>query len=180
MSDGAVPPASREEEVSADLGGVAPAEPQTSGGAFGQTPRTPDGHKGERRHGRTVMAMDRLPDQPRAMPRSEKIGERHLERLAVVYVRQSTVQQIVDHRESTNLQYGLVDRAVALGWPEGRVLLIDEDQGKSGARLKVLELEGLPEQGEDLYDPLPSVASTGKRDHGRPLIDPFYVFGQKL
>jgi hypothetical protein len=143
MSDGAVPPASRE-EVSADLGGVATAEPQTSGGAFGQTPRTPDGHKGERRHGRTVMAMDRLPDQPRAMPRSEKIGERHLERLAVVYVRQSTVQQIVDHRESTNLQYGLVDRAVALGWPEGRVLLIDEDQGKSGGEAQSARTRGSP------------------------------------
>jgi DNA invertase Pin-like site-specific DNA recombinase len=78
------------------------------------------------------MTMDRLPEPTRAMPRSEKIGERHLERLAVVYVRQSTVQQIANHRESTNLQYGLVDRASALGWPEEHVLLIDEDQGKSG------------------------------------------------
>ena len=63
--------------------------------------------------------MDRLPEPPMAMPRSEKIDERHLERLAVVYVRQSTVQQIMDHRESTNLQYGLVDRAIAMGWPRG-------------------------------------------------------------
>ena len=77
------------------------------------------------------MAMDRLPELP--MSRSEKIVERHLERLAVVYVRQSTVQQMMDHRESTNLQYGLVNRAIAMGWPEGRVLLIDEDLGKSGS-----------------------------------------------
>jgi DNA invertase Pin-like site-specific DNA recombinase len=79
------------------------------------------------------MTMDRLPEPPRAMPRSEKILDRHLERLAVVYVRQSTVQQMIDHRESTNLQYGLVDRAMALGWPQGRVLVIDEDLGKSAS-----------------------------------------------
>ena len=60
--------------------------------------------------------MDRLPELPTTMSRSEKIGERHLERLAVVYVRQSTVQQMMDHRESTNLQYGLKNRAIAMGW----------------------------------------------------------------
>jgi DNA invertase Pin-like site-specific DNA recombinase len=65
-------------------------------------------------------------------PLSEKILSRHLQRLAVVYVRQSTVQQVMDHRESTHLQYGLANRAMALGWPEGRVLVIDEDLGKSG------------------------------------------------
>ena len=50
-------------------------------------------------------------------PRSEKIGPSHLERLAVVYVRQSTAQQVLDHAESTHLQYGLAARARALGWP---------------------------------------------------------------
>jgi DNA invertase Pin-like site-specific DNA recombinase len=62
-----------------------------------------------------------------------KVDERHLARLAVVYVRQSTRQQVLDHGESTRLQYGLVQRAVGLGWPASRVLVIDEDQGKSGA-----------------------------------------------
>src|SRR5919201_1801459 len=62
-----------------------------------------------------------------------KVGNRHLERLAVVYVRQSTRQQVADHGESTRLQYGLVQRAVALGWPVSRVMGIDEDLGKSGA-----------------------------------------------
>jgi DNA invertase Pin-like site-specific DNA recombinase len=66
-------------------------------------------------------------------PRSEKIGPSHLERLAVVYVRQSTAQQVLDHAESTRLQYGLAARARALGWPQGRVLVIDDDLGKSGA-----------------------------------------------
>ena len=64
---------------------------------------------------------------------SEKLTFRHLERLAVVYVRQSTMQQVLDHQESTRLQYGLVQRAMALGWSEARVLVIDEDLGQSGA-----------------------------------------------
>jgi DNA invertase Pin-like site-specific DNA recombinase len=62
-----------------------------------------------------------------------KVGDRHLERLAVVYVRQSTRQQVADHGESTRLQYGLVQRAVTLGWQTSRVMVIDEDLGKSGA-----------------------------------------------
>jgi DNA invertase Pin-like site-specific DNA recombinase len=62
-----------------------------------------------------------------------KVGDRQLARLAVVYVRQSTRQQVIDHGESTRLQYGLVERAVGLGWPASRVLVIDEDLGKSGS-----------------------------------------------
>lgn len=63
----------------------------------------------------------------------EKVRGDHRERLAVVYVRQSTLQQLARHQESTRLQYGLVERAVELGWPRGRVEVIDEDLGKSGA-----------------------------------------------
>lgn len=63
---------------------------------------------------------------------SEKIQESHLERLAIVYVRQSTLQQVTDHQESTRMQYGLVQRAEQLGWHLDRVLTIDEDLGKSG------------------------------------------------
>lgn len=66
-------------------------------------------------------------------PSSEKILSSHLERLAVVYVRQSTPQQVLEHEESTRLQYGLATRAQALGWPEQRVLIVDDDLGKSGA-----------------------------------------------
>src|SRR4029077_8199743 len=64
---------------------------------------------------------------------SSKIKPWHLERSAIVYIRQSDPQQIVKHPESTARQYALVDRAVALGWPRERVVVIDEDQGKSGA-----------------------------------------------
>jgi DNA invertase Pin-like site-specific DNA recombinase len=51
--------------------------------------------------------------------------------LAAVYVRQSTPQQMIRHQESTRLQYGLVERALALGWAKPQVLVIDEDLGKS-------------------------------------------------
>jgi DNA invertase Pin-like site-specific DNA recombinase len=66
--------------------------------------------------------------------RSEKVLSWHRDRLAVVYVRQSTAQQVLDHQESTRLQYGLADRAQALGWAADRVLVIDEDLGRSGTR----------------------------------------------
>ena len=62
-----------------------------------------------------------------------KIQGQHRDRFAVVYVRQSTAQQMVRHQESTRLQYGLVDRARAFGWARPQGLVIDEDLGKSGA-----------------------------------------------
>jgi DNA invertase Pin-like site-specific DNA recombinase len=64
---------------------------------------------------------------------SHKIGPRHHERMAMVYVRQSTAVQVVRHQESTRLQYGLTDRAQALGWPRDRIAVIDDDLGRSGA-----------------------------------------------
>jgi DNA invertase Pin-like site-specific DNA recombinase len=56
-----------------------------------------------------------------------------LSRKAVVYVRQSTPQQILHNQESTQRQYALRQRAVQLGWPADGVTVIDEDQGHSGA-----------------------------------------------
>jgi DNA invertase Pin-like site-specific DNA recombinase len=63
--------------------------------------------------------------------RSPKIKSWHLDRLAIVFVRQSDPQQPIKHPESTARQYALVDRAVELGWPRDRVLVIDDDQGKT-------------------------------------------------
>jgi DNA invertase Pin-like site-specific DNA recombinase len=60
-----------------------------------------------------------------------KVQEEHQERLAMVYVRQSTPQQVLDHQESARLQYGLQCWAERLGWAPERVLIIDEDQGKT-------------------------------------------------
>jgi len=55
----------------------------------------------------------------------------------LVYVRQSTPQQVLEHRESTARQYDLVEAAAALGWPRERILVIDEDQGQSGQSAEV-------------------------------------------
>ena len=58
----------------------------------------------------------------------------HLRRLAVVYVRQSTLVQVEQHSESQRRQYQLADRAQTLGWPSQRCLVIDDDLGLSGAQ----------------------------------------------
>jgi len=63
----------------------------------------------------------------------ERLTSTRRARLAYVYVRQSSVTQIKHHQESTELQYRLVGRAEALGWPRERIHVIDEDLGKSGA-----------------------------------------------
>lgn len=74
-----------------------------------------------------------LPTSPARPPCSEKIADHHLQRRAIVYVRQSTQQQVLEHRESTARQYALTDRAFALGWPRSAIDVIDEDQGQSGS-----------------------------------------------
>src|SRR5271157_4816079 len=62
-----------------------------------------------------------------------KVAPSHLQRNAYLYVRQSTLRQVVENTESTQRQYALRERAIALGWPIERVLVIDNDQGQSGA-----------------------------------------------
>ena len=64
--------------------------------------------------------------------RSSKIQDVHLDRLAIVYVRQSSPRQVLENRESRERQYALADFAKELGWLADRVLVIDEDQGSSG------------------------------------------------
>ena len=68
--------------------------------------------------------------------RSPKLRPWHLDRVAIVYVRQSTPQQVLEHKESTARPYALADRAVALGWPRDRVVTIDDDLGKSGQSIE--------------------------------------------
>ena len=63
---------------------------------------------------------------------ASKIRDRHLDRLAMVYVRQSSPQQVLENRESRERQYALADFAQRLGWPAHRVVVVDEDQGQSG------------------------------------------------
>src|SRR5229473_4102663 len=62
-----------------------------------------------------------------------KVQTSHLKRNAYLYVRQSTLRQVFENTESTKRQYGLRQRAIALGWPEERIIVIDSDLGHSGA-----------------------------------------------
>ncbi len=64
---------------------------------------------------------------------SRKVSPRHLSRKAYLYVRQSTLRQVLENTESTVRQYSLRERAVALGWPHDQVVVIDTDLGQSGA-----------------------------------------------
>ena len=64
---------------------------------------------------------------------ASKVTASHLARTAYLYVRQSTLRQVVSNTESTQRQYALRQRAVALGWPGEQIVVIDSDQGQSGA-----------------------------------------------
>src|SRR5216110_2833564 len=65
-------------------------------------------------------------------PGLQKINGQHLERLAVVYLRQSSARQVRENFRSTERQYGLAEEAVKLGWEPERVVTIDGDLGISG------------------------------------------------
>jgi DNA invertase Pin-like site-specific DNA recombinase len=63
----------------------------------------------------------------------QKVSARHLKRNAYLYIRQSSLRQVFENTESTERQYALRQRAVALGWPLEQIIVIDSDQGLSGA-----------------------------------------------
>ncbi|MGP8075653.1 MAG: recombinase family protein [Thermoplasmata archaeon] len=71
--------------------------------------------------------------RPLAIPGAHKIRSEHLTRTAFTYVRQSSPMQVQLRKESQRRQYGLAETLVALGWPRDQVIVIDEDQGHSGA-----------------------------------------------
>jgi DNA invertase Pin-like site-specific DNA recombinase len=64
---------------------------------------------------------------------SQKIRPDHLDRLAVIYVRQSTLFQVRENTGSTTRQYDLVKRAADLGWTQASIQVVDQDQGQSGS-----------------------------------------------
>lgn len=83
------------------------------------------------------MTTDRAwPPPPMQGATPDKIQRRHRERMAMVYVRQSTVQQVERHQESTRLQYALVDRALRFGWDRASVAVVDDDLGRSGTSIE--------------------------------------------
>lgn len=64
---------------------------------------------------------------------SGKVKACHLNRDAYVYVRQSSLRQVLENTESTDRQYALQQRAVALGWQIDQIIVVDSDLGQSGA-----------------------------------------------
>jgi DNA invertase Pin-like site-specific DNA recombinase len=74
--------------------------------------------------------------QRRAGFMPEKITRQHQERLAIIYIRQSTPQQVERNQESTKLQYALVDRAFQFGWARETIVTIDDDLGRSGSSIE--------------------------------------------
>ena len=68
-----------------------------------------------------------------AMNESLKVQRHHLERGAYLYIRQSSMRQVLENVESTKRQYALRGRATALGWTDDKIIVIDADQGESGA-----------------------------------------------
>lgn len=85
--------------------------------------------RGEKRAGRTTSPRSAVAF---GLGSTSKIRDVHLNRLAMVYVRQSTPQQVLENRESRERQYALAQFAERLGWPAERIVVIDEDQGQSG------------------------------------------------
>ena len=79
---------------------------------------------------------------------NEKIQLVHLERRAAVCLRQSTLKQVYEHRESTARQYALRQRAIDLGWPADKVDVIDNDLGQSGSSTE--RREGFRKLAEDV------------------------------
>jgi DNA invertase Pin-like site-specific DNA recombinase len=64
---------------------------------------------------------------------TEKVTAEHLRRDTYLYVRQSTLRQVAENTTSTDRQYGLRHRAIALGWKNDQIVVIDDDLGRSGA-----------------------------------------------
>lgn len=64
---------------------------------------------------------------------TRKIRPEHLQRQALIYIRQSTLAQVLENTASTARQYDLARRALELGWSQEQIVIIDQDQGRSGA-----------------------------------------------
>jgi hypothetical protein len=95
---------------------------------------------------------------PAGLFRAPKIQPWHLDRLAIVYVRQSTAQQVAENKESTDRQYALVNRAIELGWGYGQELCLEIFQAAGFSlipSLKTVPLMTSTSSGEPFNDRQP-------------------------
>src|SRR5579864_5616727 len=81
-----------------------------------------------------ARASQFLPCRPLPM-NAETVQEAHRQKLACIYLRQSTLKQVRQHQESTERQYALRDKALQLGWPADQILILDHDLGLSGTQM---------------------------------------------
>ena len=93
-----------------------------------------------------------------------KVTAEHLARTAYLYVRQSTLRQVLNNTESTQRQYALRQRAIALGWPAERIVVIDSDQGQSGA--SAADREGFQRLVAEVGDGSAPGSCSASRSHG--------------
>ncbi len=73
------------------------------------------------------------------MNTSELVQPRHVDHKAMIYVRQSSPNQVVTNKESQRMQYALRERATALGWHKQDTHVIDADLGRSGTTIEQRE-----------------------------------------
>ena len=66
---------------------------------------------------------------------TSQIQIHHRQKMAYIYLRQSTMAQVYHHQESTHRQYALKDRALELGWPPDQIRVLDADLGQSGTQM---------------------------------------------
>ena len=117
-------------------GGVTGGDGTDAAGVAGAD-RSVDGISGGRTAPVTELArlMVRVAAEGSDVNGRGKIKARHLDRIAVACVRQSSARQVLENRESTGRQHSLRDHALALGWPSERVVTIDADLGVSGSTI---------------------------------------------
>jgi DNA invertase Pin-like site-specific DNA recombinase len=96
-------------------------------GRFARHPFRCDEHPGRNDFGATTGGHMMTTDA------HQKVNVGHLKRNAYLYVRQSTIRQVLENTESTKRQYALQQRAIALGWTVEQIVVIDSDLGQSGA-----------------------------------------------
>src|SRR5262249_53156140 len=96
-------------------------------GRFARYPFRCDEHPGRNDFGPTTGGHMMKTDA------HQKVNAGHLKRNAYLYVRQSTIRQVLENTESTKRQYALQQRAIVLGWPVEQIVVIDSDLGQSGA-----------------------------------------------